>query len=379
MGLVNSPRSVAAGLIVVVFALLATACGGIKNPEGWASPVGQDSTIYYFPKKDRVAALSVEGGLATETWTFPAPNREDQKDLKFKAVYDAASDGTTLYFGSWDGRVLALDGASGEVRWTLKSEIQGGIVGGPIIAGDYIAFGTTDGRVYVRQRTTGSTAPGWPDRGIDFPVGVWAAPVYHDGTLYIATMGGEVWAYDIATATPTWPEPFKTTGAIADLAFIEGGRLFVPSFNKKVYVLDAATGREIAQPFAASDWIWSRPAVADGTIYFGDFSGKVYALDITTLTPKWPAPYDSGASVKAAPVVIGDTLVVANRDPEVHFINTATGQRLNMVPLNDAGTVRASLVEYDGKALVATTKGRLFLADPERWAVTPLAVVGAQQ
>jgi outer membrane protein assembly factor BamB len=375
---VNSPRSVAAGLIVVVFALLATACGGIKNPEGWASPVGQDSTIYYFPRKDRVAALSVEGGFATESWTFPAPGRDDQKELKFKAVYDAAADGTTLYFGSWDGRVLALDAATGEVRWTLKSEIEGGIVGGPIVAGEYIAFGTTDGRFYVRQRSNGAAAPNWPEAGINFPEGIWAAPVYADGVLYFATMGGEVWAYNIDTGRPAWQHPFKTTGAIADLALLGNGRLFVPSFNKNVYLVDAATGRQVGEPFAARDWVWSRPAVANGAIYFGDFSGRVYALDITTLTPKWPSPYDSGGRVKAAPVVIGDTLVVANRDSEVHFIDTATGQRLNMVPLSDAGTVRASLLAYDGKALVATTKGRLFLADPERWAVTPLAVAGTQ-
>jgi hypothetical protein len=69
--------------------------------------------------------------------------------------------------------------------------------------------------------------------------------------------------------------------------------------------------------------------------------------------------------MKAGPVIIDDVLVVADRQPTVHFIRLSDGAGLNRVPLpEDAGTARADLVESEGRALVLTTDGRLFAADP---------------
>jgi len=370
------PRSVAAGLLVIAFALSAAACGGVKNPEGWASPVDQDSTLFYFPEKDRVAAVRLEDGFARQAWTFPADNREDHEDLKFKAVYDAAIADGILYFGAWDGPVLALHTENGEVAWAFD-RVQGGIVGGPVVQDGIVAFGTTEGRIYVRDARTGEPAPGWPENGLDLSDGIWAPPVIEEGRLFIATMGGDLLAFDLASGREAWDAPFEASGAIADLALVAPGRLFVPSLDKRVRLVDTATGRPIGPAFVARDWIWTRPAVADGYMYFGDFSGNVYALSIENLSERW-IPYDAGKRIKAAPVVIGDTLVVATRDPEVHFIDIRNGQRLNTVPIPDAGTVRAGLIEHDGMAIVATTRGRLFVADPESWRVVGLDVAGAQ-
>jgi outer membrane protein assembly factor BamB len=195
-------------------------------------------------------------------------------------------------------------------------------------------------------------------------------------------MAGELWAYDIASGQPKWDQPFEASGAIADLALIDEDRLFVPSLDNKVYLVETATGAQLGDAFVADDWIWTRPAFANGVAYFGDFSGKVYALDISGDGPVpadgWAAPYDTGTRIKAAPVVIGDTLVIATRDPEIHFVDITNARPLNRVPIEGAGTVRAGLLEYDGMAIIATTKGRLFLADPEAWRVVPLEVAGAQ-
>jgi outer membrane protein assembly factor BamB len=375
---VKSPRTFAAGLLVIAFALSAAACGGVKNPEGWASPVAQDSTLYYFPKKDRVTAVTLDGSLASQEWTFPGENRDDQDDLGFKAVYDATLADGILYFGSWDGRVLALDAETGEMIWTLKDGVEGGIVGGPTVSDGLVAFGTTDGHLYVRDAATGEAAPNWPDGGVGLSEGIWAAPAFGDGRLYVATMGGELYAYDLGTAQEAWTEPFANSGAIADFTLIPDGRLLVPSLNKRVYLVDAESGQQIGEAFFAKDWIWTRPAIEGDIAYFGDFSGRIYALNIggDQLSAVWAEPYESGKRVKAAPVVLGNTLVIATRDPEVVFINRETGEALNTVPINGAGTVRAALIEHEGTAIVATTEGKLFVANPENRQVLPITIAG---
>ncbi len=382
MGLVNLPRLTGAGLLLAGFALLSAACGGVKNPEGWASPAIDSSAIYYFPDKDRVVSATLAAdGTASRAWSFPDKNKQGQRDIKFKAVYDAAIEGETLYFGSWDEHLYAVNAKTGEVQWSTQAGIDGGLVGGPVVAGDALVFGTTDGRLYAVNRKDGSTFAGWPSNGLLFSDGIWAPPVVAEGAagdriIYVATMGGEVHALKLSDRSAVWPKPFKVAGAIGDLAILDAGHLFVPSLDKHVYIVDTATGLPVGKGLKADDWVWTSPAFRDGIAYFGDFSGKVYALDITKPeVPRWT--YDANSKVKAAPVLVGDVLIVATREPDVHFINAADGvRRGNVVPIDGAGTVRAGLVVRDGLALIATTRGRLYQADPTKFQVTELVVAG---
>lgn len=375
-----SPRLGVAGVLLAGIALLSAACGGVKNPEGWASPALDDSAIYFFPKKDRVTAASLGAdGSVTAVWTFP-DDAKGQKDYDFKAAYDAVTDGEALYFGSFDGRVFALDVKDGGVRWALKDEIDGGLASGPVLAGDRVIFGTTEGRVYAVDKATGRTASGWPSGGIKFNKGVWAPPVVQGDTVFIATMGGELHARNVADGGPSakWAAPFEVEGAIADLTLLDDAHLFVPGLDKHVYIVETATGKGDAQGFTTRDWVWTRAAFKDGIAYFGDFSGEVYALDITTLQAKWTA--DVGSEVKAAPVLAGDgVLVVASKDPEVVFFKASDGTVLNRVPLPDVGTVRAGLVLRDGNPLLVTTQGRLFQPNPSNFSVPELIVTGVKR
>jgi outer membrane protein assembly factor BamB len=374
----RSARRLAAPFLLLL-ALLLVACGGDKAPEGWAQPIAAGDSIVYFPKKDRIALLAVDGGTGRETWRFPDKGlRPAERDAKFKATYDVAVDDTSVYFGAWTGRVYAISRTDGALRWELRDQIEGGLVGGPVLHEGRLIFGTTAGRLYVRNAADGTPAAGWPQAGLPLGSEVWAAPVVAGDSVIVATMGGRVEAFSLGDASKRWQTPFRAGGAVPELTLLAEGRLFVPSLNKKVAVLDTSTGQPLFPAVATEDWVWSRPAVADGVMYFGDFSGRVYALDITTGGPRW-SPYDADASVKAGPAVIGSVLMVATREPAVHFIDLATGQRKNVVKLDDAGTVRASLLVRGSTAIVATTKGKIFQADPAKLSVVPIPIAEVRQ
>jgi eukaryotic-like serine/threonine-protein kinase len=373
---VKNRRGLAVGALLFLASTLLAACGGEQNPEGWASPAVDGSTIYYFPKKDRLAAITVAAdGPATPNWTFPDKNRPDQKDLKFDSVYDTASDATTLYVGSWDGRLFALNRADGTTKWFKKDFIEGGVVGGPALSDGRLIVGTTANRLYVLDPATGEPATGWSNRGVTFDGALWAPPVAAGGRIYVATMGGEVHAINLADGKPLWAEPFKTEGGIADLTLLDAAHLFVPSLDKRVTILDTATGKPTAPAFATVDWVWSRPAFQDGIAYFGDFSGKVYALDITTGQQKWEYT-DVDSKIKSSPVLLNGVLMIASREPAIYFLDATNGAYLNRVAITDAGTIRAGASVQGGKALFATTKGKLWLADPTSRRVDQLLIAG---
>ena len=366
---VARPRRLAF-ILLALFALPLAGCVSIANPEGWAAPLFTDSTAYVFLGADELAALSVEE-VAQPAWRFPA----DGQDVRFRAVYtEPVLDGDTLYFASYDGTLFALSASDGSLRWQQRG-FAGSIVGGPVLAeGRWLVFGTTEGRLYALDKEDRTPAPGWPRDGLRLGKGVWAPPVAADGTVYAATMDGNLYAIAIDGARFLWPERFRVGAAIPALALVRDGLLFMPSLDRKVYFVEATTGRQAFPPVEADAWVWTRPAVAGSTAYFGDFAGTVMAVDIITGALRWRA--DVGGKVKAAPAIVGDVLVVADRSPAVSFLDLETGELLNRVPLQSGGTVRAPVVAHGDAAYIVTTKGKLFRATPKTLQVREVAIAG---
>lgn len=368
------PRMLGAALALAGVALLAAACGGVQNPEGWASPTVDGQTIYFFPKKDRlVAVTTAESGQATQKWQFP----NGQKDISFNSVYDSPLQiGNALYFASWDKKIYSLDVTNGSILWSGKN-LDGGVVAGPVAVNGVLFFGTTDNKVYALAADTGSPAPGWPANGVQVPDAVWASPVVHGQDVYVATMGGDIFRLNAADGSQAPQKVFSTRGAIADMNLLDDNHLFVPTLNKDIYILDlSGDPAKGAIRVGTEDWVWSRAAFKDGVAYFADLAGKVYAIDITSGQMRWQSAYDAETKVKSSPVIIGDTLVVASREPAIHFIDIATGTRKNSVPLKDVGTVRAGLAVDGDRVLIATTNGSLLEADVTKLQVTPLPITG---
>ena len=379
-------RLAGAGLLTAA-ALLAASCVAVTNPEGWAPPVLDGTSLYLTTDHGHVSrtALAEDGRSAAARWTFPDKDVKADDRVRPNAAYGAPilADGR-VYYATYEAGVFALDAETGRPAWpdegkTNAANIRGNIAGGLAYANGILFFGTTEGRLYGWNAANGAPAQGW-ETPLVFDSGIWATPVAIGGTLYVATMNGEVHAIRISDRTPAWPGPFKATGAIADLVALDDARLFVPSINRHVYLLDAATG-QVLTDFRARDWVWTAPALRGNRLYFGDFGGNIYGLDISVSPARelWPPASTEGHRVKAAPVIVDDVLIVADRGPVVTFIDANTGEVLNRVPIDGAGTVRANLLAANGGAYILTTKARLFFANPQNRSVVEVPVTGVKR
>lgn len=369
------PRRAVAGLAILAFALAGSACGGLTRPQGWATPAFDDSTAYVFLDKDRLSAVELgDGGASSVRWTFPDSDNPATEDIDLEAAYGTPTlkDGL-LYFAAYEGDVFALDTESGVLSWRFDS-VDGSIVDGPAVAGGRVIFGTTEGRLYVLT-DEGQPAPGW-EGGKDVGEPIWATPVVDGENVYVGTMEGSVLAYRLGDGSALWDEPFEADAAVPTLAMLDG-TLFVPSFDKHVYLLDPANGRpRFDDAFPTGHWVWNTPAFADGVAYFGDLDGNVYALDITSNQMVWSAPYKAAAKVKSGPALVGDTLVVVDRQPVAYFLSGSDGTALGTFPLA-GGTVRANLQTAGDRALAITTKGELFEIDPQTRTAAEIPVAGS--
>jgi outer membrane protein assembly factor BamB len=69
-----------------------------------------------------------------------------------------------------------------------------------------------------------------------------------------------------------------TRGDVDSSPLISGGRVYIGSNDKRLYVLDLQTGKELWS-FAASRAISASPAIGHGVLVVGDEAGSVYCLE----------------------------------------------------------------------------------------------------
>lgn len=94
------------------------------------------------------------------------------------------------------------------------------------------------------------------------------SPLYHQGRLYTVKTGGLICCYDAQTGKPFYQE--ERLGALGDYyasLVAAGDKIFVPSLNGTVVVLQASNQLTILARNNLSDTISATPAIVDGTVY----------------------------------------------------------------------------------------------------------------
>ena len=117
----------------------------VQKGSVWSTRIGGDllhtpavtpDTVYAVNKQGKVAALDAATG--EERWST-------QVDTDITSAPTVA--GGTVLVGTWDGRVLGLDASNGERLWEFKT--GGKITASPVVAGDTIYVASNDGILYA--------------------------------------------------------------------------------------------------------------------------------------------------------------------------------------------------------------------------------------
>ena len=209
--------------------------------------------------------------------------------------------GATIYAGSVDRKVYAVDLASGQLRWS--SRLGGLIGGGVLVVGDtvYAASGRPEGKVYALDAHTGRRL--WRTT-----TGTVSAPLaLVDGILVAETQRGEVFGLDPAAGTVRWRRivGFSRIPAVP----ADSGTLVVATIDS-LFRLNARDGKVVRRarsPGAiVSPWLEHR-----GLLVAGTTDSSVVAIAPGDLRPGWRAVLD--APVLGTPAAQGDTLYAASR------------------------------------------------------------------
>jgi outer membrane protein assembly factor BamB len=122
-----------------------------------------------------------------------------------------------------------------------------------------------------------------------------SAPIVADGVAYVNNVDYDTLiALDAATGDERWR--FATGSVEAAQAVVDRvvyiGATLNDGMNGAVYSLDAATGKEIWRFATPLPIYGSSPAVVDGVVYAGSFSGEIVAVNAVDGEEQWRVKVD---------------------------------------------------------------------------------------
>lgn len=352
---------------LALLALFSVSCRSIAGPKGWASPLVSDDALLV-SHRDELFSLSSDG--LRPNWAFPA----EGSDIDVEALYGTPSLlDDTLYVPGYDGKLYALEIETGRPVWVEAFDAGDSLIGGVAASGDALYFGSDDGKVYSLEASTGR--PRWATP-FQASKGIWSSPTIAGDVLYVTSLDGSLYALDAVTGAELWS--FGTEAGIAAPAVADGasGYVFIGGFDSRLRAIDPDTKAEVWS-VKADNWFWTDALIAGGVIYAGSLDGKVYAHATNDGSERWQQPFDTGDAVRAAPLLVGSTLIVVDTSGVVHAIDIEDGTAI-LSPLDLEADVFADPVLFTqafseggtaDEIVVVTTKGELVRIDPETLAI----------
>jgi serine/threonine protein kinase len=134
---------------------------------------------------------------------------------------------------------------------------------------------------------------------------------------------------------PLWT--FECEDEIRGAPTVDGGLLYVGSYDNNIYTLDATKGNFLWK-FATKGGIVTKPQVVSGTVFFGSEDNRLYAVQAKTGKMMWD--YATSGPIRCSPRTAEGHVFVGSDDGCLYAINMTTYQR--SWAIKTEGPVRSS-------------------------------------
>jgi outer membrane protein assembly factor BamB/chitodextrinase len=183
-----------------------------------------------------------------------------------------------------------------------------------------------------------------------------SSPTVVDGRVYVGSWDSKVYALNATNGTLIWS--YTTGSAVASSPAVFDGRLYIGSYDRKVYALNATTGTLIWS-YTTGGVVYSSPVLANGTVYVGSDDRKIYALNATNGALIWR--YVTGDFVSSSPAVADGKVFVGSWDSNVYCLNATDGMLVWNYTTGDI--VPCSPGVANGKVYIGSYDSRVYALD----------------
>jgi outer membrane protein assembly factor BamB len=308
-----------------------------RSSRSYRAPVVLNGTVFV-PDYNGGNTIAYDAATGSTVWNFSYPAEGPGYGLSVTAVRG------TVYVPLENGSLVAHDAGTGAVQWQRNlSESEEGYFGAtPAVV---------DGTVYAAGGGGAEDDPHLHALDADTGASLWNASAGYtysglsvtEDTVYVATCGDSVYAYDVDTGAHRWTA--EGVGCAYDISspITAEGVVYATNYDNETLALDRATG-EVAYSFRLpGSGKGTAPVFANGTMYVAKrFDGEPFSNVYAFSGPEWPrvvpqqvangttaeltvlGEYDDQPVANATVVVDGTTLQ-AGADGTVNYTFTSPG------------------------------------------------------
>jgi eukaryotic-like serine/threonine-protein kinase len=325
-----------------------------------STPAVSEGTAYFGSNDHFVYAVNLADGALQ--WKFETGSRVTSSPAVHQGL---------VYFASYDGNIYAVDAKTGVKRWQFSSEGEHRFTGrhlhgsdpaaesmpdpfdfylsSPTIVADSLYVGSGDGHVYALDAASGALL--WKFQTGDV---VHASPAVANGLVYVGSWDSYFYALDANSGLERWR--FKTGEdhkianqvGIQSSAAIADGVVYFGCRDSNLYALDAASGAKKWVYSNKGSWVISTPIAKDGTLYFATSdSGLLHAVDAKTGTLKYSLSFHHWPMF-SSPAIAGRNLYIGSNSGTLMAIDLDKRATAWTFSTDGANRNAAALTQRDG-------------------------------
>lgn len=331
-------------------------------------PVVADGRVFTIDSAGRVSATST-GGEALWSYSL-APLRDDPSQALAGGL---AYDNGRLYVTSGFGTLSAVDASSGQEIWTQK--LQATATGAPTVFGGLVYVVAGDSTAWAIEADDGRVR--WQSDGLgDVGNVAGAAPPAVNNTHVVFSFGSgavqgafrqgglRLWSADIVGARKGFA--IALVDDITGYPVIDGNTVFAGNHSGRVVALNVNSGeRQWTAQHGALDPVWP----AGNSVYFVSDLNKLVRLNAQDGTQIWavdlpgyepvrrPQRRRDSAFTNHGPIMAGGRLIVASSDGLIRSFDPASGDLIGETEIRGGATTRP--VVANGTLYVVSKNGVL--------------------
>lgn len=333
-------------------------------------PTIDGNRLYTVDDEGRV--LAIDAATGKKLWTAAVVNVEGKRGkwtFWRRAAVEAGLTGGPgagnglVVVGGRNGEVVALDADTGEKRWSVK--VSSEVLSTPLVLTDRVVVRSNDGRVFGFDATYGTRK--WVfDRGLPaLSVRGNASPVAGGNDLvYIGYDDGSLVALRAQDGLQAWEQVVAQPDGRTELdrmADIDGE---IQVGTEEVYAVSyhnqvAAMSASNGRPLWSHEvGSWTGVALAGDKVLLTDKVGNLWALDRSTGDSLWKQDKLLRRQL-TTPVVQGDYGVVGDFEGYLHWFKLDTGDLVGRAKIEKAALRGTPQVSADGVLYALTNEGKL--------------------
>ncbi|MDP6605515.1 MAG: PQQ-binding-like beta-propeller repeat protein [Dehalococcoidia bacterium] len=289
--------------------------GGTDDDDGvdlkaiYATPLIDGGIVYVAGYSGQVVALTLQNGRPVTSWGGPV-------DIAERIVATPALHGDVLYIATEVGRLhrldasngtrvatpvdiggriwaapyadargvyvagidrdfVAIDGSSGQSRW---SRDIGAVAGDPIAVGGLLYVPAFDRRVHVLDLTADG-AERWPDGGRG-DAWFWSSPLIEGNTVYAVAVDGSVYAFDRDTGALRWRTIAASSDEVRAAPVLQSNVLMIATRDGDIRGFNPTNGTLLWVEHVSGERFYADPLVLEsGLVIFTDEDGGLWRVD----------------------------------------------------------------------------------------------------